>query len=106
MEVIEKMPDDQYDSICNAGVDLVNVLFEVLGRHGIPSSQAFNVMAVAAAGVVRASGLTASHLGQGIESVIHMWRIEDVDGCRQAVFDPPHLRPGFVAVVPDPMSGN
>ncbi len=90
------MPENQYESICDAGVELVRELASVMKRFGLEREQAFNVLVVAAAGVAAASELTSSDLAEAVDSVIHMWRVDDVDGDRQAVFDPPHLHSDFV----------
>jgi hypothetical protein len=93
MEVIEKMSDEQYDSVCDAGVELVTKLAELLRRHKLTGDQAFNVFVVAAAGVAAASGLTSNDLAEGVDSVIHMWRVREVAGERHAHFDPTqHVR--------------
>ena len=106
MEVIEKMEDSQYEAICDAGVALVQELTSVLKRYGLAREQAFNVLVVAAAGISAASELTSVELAEGVDSVIHMWRIADVNGDRQAIFDPAHLRPDFVPPLIDMMASN
>jgi hypothetical protein len=104
MEVIDKMPDSQYESICDAGVDLMREMAEVLKRHGLSRDQAVNVLVVAAAGVVAASGLTSSDLAEGIDSVIHMWHVRDVDGERQASFDPACQAPDVAGAALPPVN--
>ena len=101
MEVIEKMENAQYASICDAGVELVEQLAAVLRRNGLAPEHAFNVLIVAAAGVSAASDLTSAQLAEGVDSVIHMWKIDDVDGDRHATFDP-----SFVEMGPGPISGS
>lgn len=103
MEVIEKMEDATAGAICDAGVELVQELASVLRRFGLGPEQAFNVIIVAAAGVSAASELTSLHLAEGVDRVIHMWRVQDVDGGRQAVFDPTHLH---AAPAVDSLSSN
>lgn len=106
MEVIEKMEDSQYEAICDAGVALVQELASVLKRFGLDRDQAFNVLVVAAAGVSAASELTSADLAEGVDSVIHMWRVDEVNGNRQAFFDPAHLRPDYVPPAADAMAAN
>lgn len=99
------MPDSQYESICDAGVELVGELQAVLRRHGLTRDQAFSVLVVAAAGVSAASELTSAVLAECVDHVIHMWRIRDVDGDREAFFDPTHMRQSAQSDV-DPMDMN
>jgi hypothetical protein len=106
MEIIEKMEDTKYDAICDAGVELVKELAEVLKRRGLDRCQAFNVLVVAAAGVAAASELTSEDLAEGVDSVIHMWRVHDEGGDRVAIFDPAHLHPDFVAPERDLLASN
>ncbi len=97
MEIIEKMPNEEYGAICDAGVELVRELTEVLRRRGIGREHAFNVLVVAAAGVAAVSDLTADDLAAGVDSVIHMWRVKDEGGDRVAVFDPNRIPPSIPA---------
>jgi hypothetical protein len=106
VEIIEKMPETEYDTICKAGVDLVAELTRVLKRHGLGSHNGFNVLVVAAAGVAAASELTSDDLANGVDSVLHMWRVQDDAGERVAIFDPAHLRPDFVPMERDPLAAN
>jgi len=107
MEVIEKMPDTQYESICNAGVELVQALASIVKKYGLGHEQAFNVIVVAAAGVAAVSDLTAENLAEGVESVLHMWKVsEDQSGDRQLTFDPTHMRSDAVPQAQDPLAAN
>lgn len=106
MEIIEKMQDDERDTICEAGVDFVAELTKVLKRHGLESHNAFNVLIVAAAGVAAASELTSNDLADGVDAVIHMWRVQDEQGERVAIFDPTHLRSDHVGQDRDSLTAN
>lgn len=106
MEIIEKMPDDERDTICEAGVDLVAELTNVLKRHGLEGHNAFNVLIVAAAGVAAASELTSHDLADGVDAVRHMWRVQDDRGERVAVFDPTHLRSDHTSHDLDSLTAN
>ena len=92
MEVIEKMSNTQYEAICDAGVELVRELTAVLKRFGLDRDQAFNVLVVAASGITAVSELSSVELADAVDTVIPMWRVQDVDGDRQAIFDPTAMK--------------
>lgn len=93
MEIIEKMSDSQYESICDAGIDLMAELASILHRRGLSPEQAFNAIVVAASGVTAAAGLTSNDLAEGVDSIIHMWRVSESPTGREVYFDSSHVRP-------------
>lgn len=106
MQIIEKMPDEQFEEICDAGVELVQELVKVLERHGLGLEHGSTVLAVAAAGIAKGSHIVMSDFVETIESVAPMWREESRQGKRGIIFDPAHRRSDYVAVELDPSAGN
>lgn len=96
MEVIDKLPQEVMESICDAGTDLVSELMSVLQRHDLGHEHALAVIAVATAGVALASKADSEQVKECIESVTPMWREEIRPEGRGIVFDPEHRRPGYV----------
>lgn len=97
MQIIEKMPSERFETICDAGVELVKRLIEVLGEFGLGLEHGSAVIAVAAAGVAKGSQIKPDDVAEMVESVIHMWREEKRDGKSGIVFDPAHRRDDYVA---------
>ena len=89
MEIVEKMSDEQYATVCEAGVEVVEQISAVLKRFGLSPDQGFNVLIVAAGGMTVASELSSRHLAQGVDSVQHLWQVQVVNGDRQLVFNAP-----------------
>lgn len=95
MQIIEKMPDEQFETICDAGVELVQRLTDVLEKFGLGLEHASAVIAVAAAGIAKGSRIKSNELTDMVEAVIHMWREEKRGGENGIVFDPAHRRVGY-----------
>lgn len=106
MQIIEKMNDDSFDQICDAGAEMVAELVKIMDKHGIPLEQASNIMAVAAAGVTVGGGLELDKFSVAVELSVPMWRAEVRNGVQGIVFDPPHRRPDFVGVKRDATKEN
>lgn len=106
MEIIEKMEDNTFDDILDAGVELVAALVPILQKRGLGLEHASAVVAVAAAGIAKGSNLRSGEVAEMVDAVISMWREQERDGQSGVVFDPPHRRPGFVAQERDTKSEN
>ena len=106
MQIIEKMPDEQFETICDAGVDLVKELVAVLNRHGLGLEQATSVLAVAAAGIAKGSNVKLTEFLEAAELVQPMWREENRGGQQGLVFDPAHRRIDLVPQVRDTSTEN
>lgn len=106
MQVVEKMEDDRFESICDAGVELVKHLAKILQDRGLDLADASAVIAVANAGVVKGSNIKSSDMKEMVDSVIGYWREEHTKDGRGVVFDPPHRRPDFNPIVRNPSSEN
>lgn len=100
------MPDDRFEAICDAGVELVKRLIEVLQEFDLGIENASAVISVAAAGVAKGSKIGSKEVTEMVDSVIDMWREEKHDGQSGIVFDPAHRRPGFVPAVRDSSKEN
>ncbi len=98
MQIIEKMNDNRFEKIIDAGAEMVGELVKLMEKYGIPASDASNVMAVASAGVAVGSGLKLEDFSHAVELSSAMWRTEVRNGEEGIVFDPPHRREGFVGV--------
>lgn len=102
MQVIKPMSDDKFDIVCDAGVKLIDQLKQVLATTGLGPDEAANVLAMAVGGVIKSLNVEPEHFMQAVFISYQMWRQQPgVRGLAGAVFDPPHKRPGFVAVERD-----
>jgi hypothetical protein len=95
MKIINKMPDVVFETICEAGVDLINQsLIPLLNKKDINLSEAANVMAVTVAGVLKASNISIEEFITAVEAISPMWTNETKGNERGVVFN-------FNAVKPD-----
>lgn len=107
MEVINPMNDEKFDTVCEAGVKLVEQLKKVCSQAGLNPDQAANVLAMAAGGVIKSLDVDPEQFMKAAYVAFQMWRQEKgVEGLSGAVFDPPHKRPGFEPVVRDRAAEN
>jgi hypothetical protein len=98
MQIIDKMPSEQFEKVCDAGVDLVKELINVLNRFGLGQEHAAGVLAVASAGITKGSHLELDEFSEMISAIGPMWRQVVQSGQNGIVFDPAHRRPGFEPV--------
>lgn len=97
MQVINPMSPERFDTVCEAGVELVKKLRQVLTVMGLGSEEAANVLAMAVGGVLKSADIDPEQFMQATYVSYQMWRQEEnVEGLDGAVFDPPHKRPDFV----------
>lgn len=106
MEIIEKMPTEAFDNICDAGVELVKQLVVILGRFGLGPENAISVLAVATAGIAKGSQVETDDFVQMFESISPMWSVRAQNGRNGIVFDPVHRHPNFTYPVVDPSTQN
>ncbi len=107
MQVINPMSNDKFDTVCDAGVKLVEQLKKVLASSGLSLNEAANVLAMATGGVIKSLDVDPEQFMQAAYVSHQMWRQEDgVKGLAGAVFDPPHKRPDFVPASRDRSSEN
>lgn len=108
MEIIEvaKMEEERFDSICDAGVELVNELVSIMQRRGLESSDALAVISIAMAGVIKGSNVDRADVETAVDQAGHMWRTEVRNGETGIAFDPMHRRPDYVAPERDLASEN
>lgn len=107
MEVINPMSEDRFETVCEAGVKLVEQLKLVLRLSGLGPEDAANVLAMAAGGVIKSTEIDPEQFMQAAYISHQMWRQEeDVEGIDGAVFDPPHKRPDFVPKARNPLAEN
>ena len=102
MVVINPMSDQKFDTVCEAGVKLVEQLKQVCIQAGLNPNEAANVLAMAAGGVIKSLDVDPEQFMQAAYVSFQMWRQQQgIAGIEGAVFDPPHKRPGFVPVAKD-----
>jgi hypothetical protein len=107
MQVVNPMSDEKFDSVCAAGVKLVEQLQRLLASSGLNPSEAANVLAMATGGVIRSLDIEPEQFMQAAYVSYQMWRQEpNVTGLDGAVFDPPHKRPDFVPAERDRSAEN
>jgi hypothetical protein len=102
MQVINPMSDEKFDTVCEAGVELVKKLRLILITNGLGPEEAANVLAMAVGGVIKGTDIEPEQFMQAAYVSFQMWRQEEgIEGIEGLVFDPPHKRPGFVPVARD-----
>lgn len=107
MQVINPMGSERFDTVCDAGVKLVEQLKRILRASGLGQEEAANVLAMAAGGVLKSSNLEPDEFMDATYVAFQMWvQKEGTKGISGAVFDPPHKRPDFVPVARDMTSEN
>lgn len=107
MQVINPMSDDKFDTVCEAGVELLKKLRLILVTSGLGPEEAANVLAMATGGVIKSIDIDPDEFMQAAYVSFQMWRKEDgLEGIESLVFDPPHKRPGFVPVKRDTSTEN
>jgi hypothetical protein len=100
MQVINPMSDEKFDTVCEAGKQLVEQLKRILDMAGLAPEEAANVMAMAAGGVIKSGEIDPEQFMQAAYVSYQMWRQDPgTRGIDGVVFDPPHKRPGFVPTV-------
>lgn len=104
MQVIEKLPSTEFETICDAGVELLKKLFMIMDERGIGLEHAASVLAVCAAGATKGNPITPSQFASAIDSVSPYWRSVDNGKVSGVVFDPAHRRDGYV--IPDRETGS
>jgi hypothetical protein len=97
MMVIEKMKDATYDAVCAVGAEFVKELVLLLKSLELGMDNAPAIVAVAAAGITKGFNIDPEQFAQMVAKAQHMWRL---DGDGSVNFDPPHLRPDYVAPAP------
>lgn len=68
--------DIVFNKICNAGVDLVNSLIDILKVNGLQHEHAGPVISVAAAGIAKGSEISTDDMLKMINSISHLWKKE------------------------------
>lgn len=101
MQIIEKMEDDRFENICDAGVELVQSLIEILKTRGLDPSDALPVVAIAMAGIAKGSKISTDHAMEAVEVARPFWRNEMNGEENGIVFDPAHRRSDYVAPARD-----
>lgn len=106
MQIIERMPDDEYDAVCAAGAELVKELVKLLERSGFGMDQAPAILAVASAGITKGFDIETDDFASLVSSAKMMWRVDQREGGSGIIFDPPHHRPDYAPVARDASKEN
>lgn len=107
MQVITPMNENKFDTVCEAGVKLIEQLKKVLATSGLGPEEAANVLAMAVGGVIKSLGIDPEQFMQATYVSHQMWRQEPgVKGLNGVVFDPPHKRADFVPAQRDSAQEN
>lgn len=107
MQIITRMNDHRFDTVCETSVKLVEQLKALLTQHGLAPSEAASVLAMAAGGVIKGLDVDPEEFMQAAYVSYQMWRRESgSDNLDGMVFDPAHKKPGFEAVQRDPSREN
>lgn len=107
MQIITPMNENKFDTVCEAGVKLIEQLKKVLTSSGLGQEEAANVLAMAVGGVIKSLNIDPDQFMQATHIAHQMWRQESgVKGLNGAVFDPPHKRADFVPAQRDSTKEN
>lgn len=77
MEIIDKMNKNDFDSICDAGLELVGKLMQILKDNGLGHEHAASVIAVAAAGIAKGSSIKNIDIAEMADSIKHLWSVQN-----------------------------
>ncbi len=107
MQVVNPMNDEKFETVCDAGVELIEQLKKVLASSGLSLNEAANVLAMATGGVIKSLNIDPEQFMQATYVSHQMWRQQQgVKGLAGAVFDPPHRRPDFTPAERDRSAEN
>ncbi len=106
MEIIEQMSSERFETVCDAGVDLVKELFAVLKKFNLTPGDAMAVIGIAVAGVAKGHKIPQEDLLECLDVAGKMWREEQRPEGTGIVFDPIHRRPEYVEPARDMTSEN